>query len=221
MPRLPRVVLPDIPHHVLQRGTRKQQTFFRASDYQAYLRLLRENCTFNDIEIWAYCLMPNHVHLILSPSRREGLSRAVGDTQCAYARTVNRREGWTGNLWQGRFTSFPMDEAHLLMAARYVELNPVRAGMVKDPATYLWSSARERLSGGTNELITKYPLNELVPDWAEFLRRPLDSEQLQTLRQFSGTGRPAGNDRFIDEAERQTGWHLRPLPRGRRPVNNN
>ncbi len=205
----------------MQRGTRKQQTFFRADDYRAYLRLLRENCAFNGVEIWAYCLMPNHVHLILTPARAEGFSRAVGETQSAFARAINRREGWTGNLWQGRFTSFPMDEAHLLMAARYVELNPVRAGLVDDAADYPWSSAGVRLSGQPNDLISLEPLSALVPNWSLFLRQPLDSEQLDGLRQCSGTGRPAGNDRFIDEAERQTGLVLRPRQRGPRPVNNN
>src|SRR5437870_11094383 len=131
MPRLARVVIPGHPHHVTQRGNGRARTFFDDGDYALYRDLLGASCRAADVEVWAYCLMPNHVHLILVPSDPDGLRAALGETHRRYTRHVNLREGWRGYLWQGRFASFPMDEAHLLAGARYVELNPVRARLVR------------------------------------------------------------------------------------------
>ena len=127
MARMARVVIPNIPHHVTQRGNRRQQVFFSEADYQCYKNLLAEYCVRDNVKVLAYCLMPNHVHLILVPGCEEGLRKAIGETHRRYTRYVNFREGWRGYLWQGRFASFPMDEHHLWAAVRYVELNPVRA----------------------------------------------------------------------------------------------
>ena len=141
MPRLARVVVPGLPHHVTQRGNRRQQTFFCDEDYRSYLELMGQWCSAHQVEIWAYCLMPNHVHLIAVPQSADGLRRAVGEAHRRYTRSVNFREGWRGHLWQGRFASFVLDERYLLTAARYVELNPVRAGLISAPSRYPWSSA--------------------------------------------------------------------------------
>jgi len=109
MARMARVVVAGAPHHVTQRGNRRQTTFFAAEDYLAYLQIAADEFRAAEVEIWAYCLMPNHVHLIATPGRAEGLAAAVGATHLRYTRQVNRRERWTGYLWQGRFASFPMD----------------------------------------------------------------------------------------------------------------
>jgi len=130
MARIARVVVPGTPHHVTQRGNRRQDTFFRDEDYEAYIDLMSEWCGKCDVEIWAYCLMPNHIHMIAVPESEQGLSRAIGEAHRRYTRMINLRKRWTGYLWQGRFASFPMDEDHLLAAVRYVEMNPVRARMV-------------------------------------------------------------------------------------------
>jgi putative transposase len=118
-----------MPHHITQRGNRRQQTFFCEEDYEAYLQLMAEWCAKHAVEIWAYCLMPNHVHLVAVPNSEDGLRRAIGEAHRRYTRRINFREGWRGRLWQGRFASFVMDEPYLLAAARYVELNPIRAGL--------------------------------------------------------------------------------------------
>ena len=131
MPRTARLVIPGAPHHVTQRGARRLPVFFEDGDYRSYLALLGACCGEAGTAVWAYCLMPNHVHLILVPDRPEGLRAALGKTHRRYARRVNRREGWRGHLWQERFHSFALDEGHLLACARYVELNPVRAGLVR------------------------------------------------------------------------------------------
>ena len=127
MARLARIVVPGMPHHVTQRGNRWQPTFFAEEDYAAYLELMSERCREEGVEIWAYCLMPNHVHLIAVPKREDSLRRAIGEAHRRYTRRVNLREGWRGHLWQERFSSFVLDEPYLLTSARYVELNPVRA----------------------------------------------------------------------------------------------
>jgi len=136
-----------MPHHVTQRGNRRQETFFSEADYQAYLELMAEWCQKRQVEIWAYCLMPNHVHLIAVPGTKEGLQLAIGEAHRRYSRLINFRQGWRGHLWQGRFSSFILDEAYLLACARYVERNSVRAGLVEKPEQWRWSSAAAHMSG--------------------------------------------------------------------------
>jgi putative transposase len=141
MARLARVVVPGLPHQITQWGNRRQPTFFFDQDCQYYLELTAEWCCVRQVEVWACCLLPDLVHLIAVPQSADGLARAVGEVHRRYTRMVNVREGWRGHLWQGRFASFVLDEPYLLIAARCVELNPVRAGLVNAPSRYRWSSA--------------------------------------------------------------------------------
>ena len=156
MARIARVVAPGIPHHGTQRGNRRQATVFCPDDYQAYKTLMAQWCRSCEVEIWAYCLMPNHVHLIAVPKSADELRRAIGEAHRRYTRRVNFREGWRGHLWQGRFASCPLDGSYLLAATRYIEQNPIRAGLVDRPEGYLWSSASAHLSGKTMPL-SKWP----------------------------------------------------------------
>jgi len=119
MARIARVIAEGHPHHVTRRGNRRQRTFFSDADYRAYLDLMAAWCVKKGVAIWAWCLMPNHVHLVVVPRTREGLARAVGEAHRRYTRRVNFRKGWRGYLWQGRFASYPMDTAYALAAARY------------------------------------------------------------------------------------------------------
>lgn len=130
MARLARVVVPGIPHHVTQRGNGCARTFFSDEDYALYRDLLAEHCRKADVEVWAWCLMPNHVHLILVPFDADGLRRALAGVHRRYAGGIHARRRRTGHFWQGRFGTVAMDEAHLAAALRYVSLNPVRAGLV-------------------------------------------------------------------------------------------
>ena len=136
MARIARIVVPGYPHHVTQRGNRRQETFFCDDDYREYISLMSQWCGENRVEIRAYCLMPNHVHLIAVPGEKESLARAIGEAHRRYTRYVNFREGWRGYLRQGRFASCVLDQRHLIAAARYVELNPVRAGLAEHPEIY-------------------------------------------------------------------------------------
>ena len=214
MARLARVIAPGAPHHLTQRGNRRQQTFFSDDDYAAYRDLMAEWCGKLGVGVWAYCLMPNHVHLIVVPPDAEALRRAVGEAHRRYTRRVNFREGWKGHLWQGRFASFPMDEPHLLAAARYVELNPVRAGLCKSPFDWPWSSARAHRDGRDDGLATARPLLGLAGDWPAFLAGGLADDDADALRKHERTGRPLGTDAFVEGLEDQLGRPLKPARRG-------
>lgn len=192
------------------------ETFLSGQDYQTYIRLVAEGCREADTQVLAWCLMPNHVHLILVPSTTDGLRAALGEAHRRYTRHVNLREGWRGYLWQGRFHSFPMDETHLLACARYVELNPVRSGLVARPEDWSWSSARAHLAGTDDELVTVAPLLGRIPDWADVLAAGTADSELKLLRQHSNTGRPCGGPAFLETLERTTGRDLQKRKPGRR-----
>ncbi|MBI3711088.1 MAG: transposase [Proteobacteria bacterium] len=219
MARLARVVVPGVPHHVTQRGNRRQQVFFGDDDYAAYRLLLAEGCREAGVAVWAYCLMPNHVHLILTPSDADGLRQALGETHRRYTRLVNGREGWRGYLWQGRFASCPMDGAYLLACARYVELNPVRAKLARRARDWRWSSWRAHLAGADDGLVRVRPLLALAPDWAGFLAEGLGSADREAIRAGERTGRPLGAARFVARLEKRLGRPLarqKPGPKSRR-----
>ena len=209
MARLSRIVVPGYPHHITQRGNRRQETFFCDDDYRQYINLMAEWCGRCGVDIWAYCLMPNHIHLIAVPKEKDSMHKAIGEAHRRYARMINFREGWRGYLWQGRFSSFVMNERYLLAAVRYIELNPVRAELVTDPILYSWSSAKAHIEGCDDKLVSVSPLLELIPDWKEFLKSGLQAKEYQKLRRHERTGRPLGNDLFIDKLEVLLGRQLR------------
>jgi putative transposase len=211
-----RLVVPDHPHHVTQRGARSQKTFFSSYDYKMYLDLLRKARERSGIEVWAYCIMPNHVHLILVPKRRDSLAAFFRQAHRTYTLAINAREGWQGHLWQERFHSFVMDESHLLAAVRYVELNPVRAGICDSPGEWPWSSYRAHLQGRDDKLVTVAPMLSRIDDWSNYLRSAdRDIEKFDQLRERSRTGRPAGDERFLRQLEELVGRSLRRRSPGR------
>ena len=213
MARIARVIAPGIPHHITQRGNRRQQTFFCDDDYTAYIDLMSEWCSKHRVEIWAWCLMPNHVHLIAVPESEEGLARAIGEAHRRYTRRINFREKWRGHLWQERFASFPMDERYLLAAARYVEMNPVAAGLVVRPEEYPWSSAQAHFAAQDDKLVKVEPLLSMVGNWGAFLTLPPE-EEMSRLRQHERTGRPLGQEAFVDQIEAMLLRTLRPQKPG-------
>ena len=215
MPRLARVVIPGLPHHVLQRGNRRQRTFFAHSDYEHYLELLKEWAGKRGVSVWAYCLMPNHVHLIVVPNKHESLAAAIGEVHRRYTRMVNFRKNWRGFLWQGRFSSFPMDEKHLLLALRYVLLNPLRARLVERLDDWPYSSYNAHMRG-RDDLVNVDALQGYVSDWRRFLKESLSDKDLKELRSHSRTGRPLGSKRFINRIEKLLGRRVRPGKTGRR-----
>lgn len=216
MPRMARVVVPGMPHHVTQRGNRPQTTFFCEADYALYLHLAAEAFQAVGVEVWAYCLMPNHVHLIATPPSTESLALALGRAHRAYTRHVNRRERWTGYLWQGRFASFPMDDDHLVNAVRYVGLNPVRAGLCAVTQAWPWSSVAAHLRGGGGDRwLTPGPVAALMADHPGLFEVDVEAEGLRRLRQAVSTGRALGASAWIKSLEASLGRSLQAAPPGR------
>ena len=202
-----------------QRGNRRLQTFFSSTDYLAYVDLMHRWCETHGVAIWAYCLMPNHVHLVAVPDNEEALARAIGEAHRRYTQIVNEREGWRGHLWQGRFSSYVMDERYLRACVRYVETNPVRAGLVTSPTDWPWSSAQAHAAQRNDSLVTVQPLLDMVAEpWAEFLTVEPDSSDLDTLRRHERTGRPLGSPAFVDSIETRLGRVLRPQRVGRKSI---
>ena len=202
MARLARVVLPGYPHHITQRGNRRQDVFFEDSDYEHYLELLKQWSVQEEIEVWAYCLMTNHVHLIVQPNTQSNLGKAIGEVHRRYTTEINRREGWKGYLWQGRFASYPLDESWLLRAAAYVELNPVKAGIVSKAWDYRWSSVHAHLAGhDRNGLVKADRLLTLIGDWKSYLQSA-QGDTSEVIEKHERTGRPLGSDDFVERAGR-------------------
>ncbi len=218
MARIARVVACEVPHHVVQRGNRRQPVFFSTADYRAYLRLMAFWCKQERVEVWAYCLMPNHVHLVAVPGNEHGLARAIGEAHRRYTMRVNQRENWRGYLWQGRFSSYPLDEKYLLSAVRYVELNPVRARLVEKPWQYPWSSAAAHVRGKDDVLVKVKPMLGRVDDWRDYLSIEPDGTDTELIRHHTRSGRPLGGREFVELLEEQTGRELAPRKRGPKAV---
>ncbi len=180
---------------------------------------MTEWCNKYIVELWAYCLMPNHVHLIAVPKTEEGFRKAIGEAHRRYTRYINFRKKWTGYLWQGRFASFPMDETYLLAATRYVEMNPVRAKIVKKPEQYPWSSAAPHISGKDDGLVKVKPLLEMAGNWRDFLNTAISQQEMEALRSHERTGRPIGNDKFMNKLEKMLERTLKRMKPGPKPVN--
>jgi putative transposase len=219
MPRLSRTVFAGVPHHITQRGNRREDIFFTEEDREAYLSWLKEYCEKFGVEILAYCLMTNHIHLVAVPSADDGLQRVLKPLHMRYAQRINRSRGWKGHLWQGRFFSSPLDEAYLWAAVRYVECNPVRAGMVSRAEDYRWSSAAAHCGKQLDSLLDlasglSRKFSE-IEDWSAWLAEGDETEELQMLRRNVEKGLPCGSDGFVQKLGRQVGRLLEYRPQGR------
>jgi REP-associated tyrosine transposase len=218
MARLARVVVPGHPHHVTQRGNGRARTFFSDGDYVLYRDLLADHCRAARVEVWAWCLMPNHVHLILVPSDPDGLRRALARVHRIYAGTIQARLKRTGHFWQGRFGAVAMDEQHLAAALRYVSLNPVRARLVERAQDWRWSSTRAHLRGKDDGVTVLAPVRDRFPDFADLIATEPEADFFASLRAAESVGRPLGDDRFLARIERRTGRVLKPAKRGPKPA---
>ncbi len=218
MPRVGRIVVPGAVHHITQRGNNRQDVFFVDDDRRVYLDLLRKYAAQFGLRVTGYCLMTNHVHVLGIPDREESLAKAMGRTHFVYTQYVNRLHGRQGHLWQNRFYSCAMDDAHAWNALAYAELNPVRAGLAKDAWAYVWSSAAAHCGVNSTELgldMAEWPL-EGAADWRATLRAVAGDDEVQTrIRAYTHTGRPLGSDSFLSKVEFLLGRRIRPLPMGR------
>lgn len=216
MPRMARAIIPDYPHHVTQRGNFGMNVFADDDDRQRYLAWIIEYAEKYGVRIWAYCLMTNHVHYIAIPSAPNSLARMYNNAHMRYSQYFNRKQGQRGHLWQGRFFSCVLDDAHLYEAVRYIETNPVRAGIVAGAGEYGWSSARAHVAGANDPVISgDLPLLQSVENWAEYLGGTVGSAWVESFRKATQTGRPMGSDVFVKRMEAFVGRRLHALPRGR------
>ncbi|HYP68381.1 MAG TPA: transposase [Thiobacillaceae bacterium] len=219
MPRLSRTVFAGIPHHITQRGNRRENIFFTDEDREAYLSWLKEYCEKFAVEILAYCLMTNHVHLVAVPSADDGLHRVLKPLHMRYAQRINRARGWKGHLWQGRYFSSPLDDAYLWAAVRYVERNPVRAGMERRAEDYRWSSAAAHCGRRSDALLNPESgwskQFSAIEDWPAWLSEGDETEEIWTLRRNVEKGLPCGSEAFVRKLGRQAGRLLEYRPQGR------
>lgn len=224
MPRKPRFYLPGVPAHVIQRGNNRQATFFSDEDYQAFLKWLKEGADKHGCSIHAYVLMTNHFHLLVTPKARESISRMIQFVGRNYVTYVNHTYGRSGTLWEGRHKGCIIDgESYMLACSRYIELNPVRAGMVKTPGEYRWSSYRGNAHGEATEILGQHNLYLALGTtnktrqfaYRELFRNTPDSDQLHSIRATVQTGTPLGDGRFRAQIEKTLGCKTGHSRRGR------
>jgi putative transposase len=217
MARFARVVVVDVAHHVTQRGNARRVILASDGDRITYLDLLRHCCDLHELSVLGYCLMSNHVHLIVVPRATESLARALKQTHGRYASYWNARNSSSGHVWQGRFYSCPLDETHLWRALRYVELNPVRAGMVPAAAQWPWSSAAAHCGSAPEAVLQmeRWRKRWTAAEWRQHLAAGESASDVATLRQYTHTGRPLGSEEFVAALEHSTLRALVPRHAGR------
>lgn len=218
MPRIPRAVLPDIPLHITQRGVRRFNLFLDEGDHQLYWELLQESSRRFGLRIYAYCLMTNHVHIVAVPQRPDSLARTFQRCHGMYAARFNKKYLTTGHAWQARPFSCVLDESHFWAAVRYVERNPVRAGMVVRAEDYRWSSAAAHCGLVVDSLLdADWQPSGVIHNWSMWLAEDYDTKVEQSIRERTFTGRPCGNADFIRTMEAALGRQLAPRKPGPKP----
>jgi putative transposase len=220
-------VVPGWAHHITQRGNRRQDVFHSDSQRRRYLQLLEQYASARGLVVRAYCLMTNHIHLVAVPPDADALAAVLKPVHLRYAQEYNRRTGLQGVLWQGRFYSCLLEGGHYWSAIRYVERNPVRAGLVARAQDYPWSSAGWRCGLRRDGLLPQpgpldwpqwlwnMPRQEQRAGWSRWLAASEDETTLASLRHCTRTGRAAGDDTALCDLERQLGLRIRAMPRGR------
>ena len=214
MPRNARCVLPGHAYHVTQRGSNKRCVFHSDTDRKTYLQLIKENLKEAEVRIWAWCLMSNHVHWVVEPGREDSLAVLFQRAHGRYSQYYNARRQRSGHLWQARFFSCVLSPKHLTRALRYVELNPLRAAIAKEPQAYRWSSARDHLSDGEQDRFgildpTAWRERGGAEGWRELLQVTDSANEIYLLKRCTYAGRPFGEESFLAEMEERFGRHWR------------
>jgi putative transposase len=217
MPRIARIIATGYPHHITQRGNNRATVFFDDDDRKTYLKLLAAYAEKHHFQIWGYCLMGNHIHLLAVPEAENSLARGIGLTNQVYTQYLNRKMDQSGRIWQNRFFSCVVENDRYLWAvARYIERNPIKAGLVKYAEAYHWSSAKAHLTGASDNLLsaTSWLSPQEQSAYAEFVIAE-DDETDHAIRRATRTGRPFGSDNFVDLLEFQLQQPLKARRRGR------
>lgn len=218
MARRARIVVPDCAHHVTQRGNRGANVFREDEDRLRYNEILREKTISRGVLLWTYTWMTNHIHAIVVPHSETALAETFRDVHSDYGRWFNRKYGLSGHLWQGRFYSCVLDEAHLWSAVRYVERNPVRAGIVQRAEDYQWSSAAAHVHRSPDPLLDPgLPFFESIGNWSEWLAAADLPSELEAIRKATARDLPLGKEEFVEWLEGKVNRLLRPQKAGRKP----
>ncbi len=198
-----RITMAGFPHHVIQRGLQGRDTFFIENDYVTYLRIMTECSRQYEVEILAYCLMPDHVHLIAVPQKKNALSGCLRTAHGRYTRYINRRCGNSGQFWQGRYASHLLDDDYLIACARYIEINPVKRDYVNQPEEWLWSSAQAHIFKKEDSLVQGNSLpGRVKTDWQDFLAEERPEEEADLFYLHEKNGHPLGSDVFLSMIEK-------------------
>jgi REP-associated tyrosine transposase len=217
MPRIARIIAPGYPHHITQRGNNRTTVFFDDEDRQTYLKLLARYSYKHSIQICAYCLMDNHLHLVAIPENENALARGIGLTNQVYTQYLNRKLNQSGRVWQNRFFSCTVENDRYLWAVvRYIERNPLKVGLAETLEAYRWSSARAHLTDTSDPILSEHGWLDPVDRkaFAQFVRTEDDETDI-AIRKATQTGRPFGSENFIDTLEYQLNQTLRPRKPGR------
>ncbi|MCW8825709.1 MAG: transposase [Gammaproteobacteria bacterium] len=223
MARLPRLVVPGSPHHIIQRGNNRQPVFFAESDYTLYLRWLKDSAEKHGCSVHAYVLMTNHVHLLLTPETNDSIGKTMQTLGRQYVRYINGCYQRSGTMWEGRYKSSVVDsEQYLLTCYRYIEMNPVRAGMVVEPGEYPWSSYHANALGKLDVLLSIHPLYRALgtteekrhQNYRALFNREIETKTLEDIREATSSGWALGNERFREQVEAQFNRRAGPAPRG-------
>jgi putative transposase len=226
MGRQPRLVADGLVYHALNRGNNRAPVFFDAADFQAFLLALRQTRERYPFRLFAYCLMKNHFHLVLQPEKGANVSRVLQSVTVAHTWHYHKERASSGHVWQGRFKSPVIEEdEHLLTVMRYVEANPLRAGITEDLASYPWSSYPVHGLGKSDDLVAEAPVwrglgtteGARQKRWRKWVHRPLTDKELNGVRGAVTTGRPFGTESWVDEMATRLGLDLGPRRRGRPP----
>ncbi len=224
MPRKPRFYLKGVPCHIVQRGNNREPIYFEKEDYLSYLEWLEEALIRYECEIHAYVLMTNHVHLLITPNTKKGISQTMQYVGRHYVPYINHMYGRSGTLWEGRYkASLIESESYLLTCMRYIELNPVRANMVKSPGQYKWSSYQSNATQKEDPLLTQHPKYKALGRtkqqrkhaYRELFRHHIDDKDLHNIRECWQSGTPLGNDRFRAKIEQRLKTKVGQTQRGR------
>jgi putative transposase len=217
MPRIARIVGVGYPHHIIQRGNNRERVFIDPTDYEKYLSFLLQYSREKEVAVFAYCLMPNHVHLLVKPSEQEALSKMMQGITLCYSKYFNGENGRTGRLWECRYHSTVIDgDSYLWTVSKYIENNPVRAGMVKRPEDYPYSSAKTHILGSKDPLL-KEPLFDKgeLNEYKGFIRSEQDKKITEEIRKQTRLGKPLGDGGFLNTLSEKLGRSLSFRPRGR------
>jgi putative transposase len=217
MPRIARIVGAGYPHHIIERGNNRERVFRGSRDYEEYLSFLLKYSGEKEATVLAYCLMPNHVHLLVRPSDEEGLAKMMQAVTLCYSKYFNGENGRTGRLWECRYYSTVIDgDSYLWTVSRYIENNPVRAGMVKRPEDYPYSSARAHILGRENPLLRE-PLFDKsgLNEYRKFIRSEQEKKVIEEIRKQTRSGKPLGGAEFLLTLSERLGCSLSFRPKGR------